>query len=223
QAYDKALQLDSSNAVTQSKLSLSRELISASSKPGVRAIISSKTSSEAKPNLSQPNPSVASASAIAANSNTHVTANPALNKNNESSKNDKAVADKASEKVAEPKSTAPTALEPAEAELVAFLQDWAAAWSQKNVKTYLAKYAADFQTPKGMARKAWEAERTRRIDKPGQIQIDIEDFKIKLNGDTATVRFRQHYRAIGLKSNSWKTISLNKYNGKWLINKESVN
>lgn len=36
QAYDKALQLDSSNSVTQSKLSLIRELISTSSKPGVK-------------------------------------------------------------------------------------------------------------------------------------------------------------------------------------------
>ena len=35
QAYDKALQLDSSNATTQTKLSMIKELISTSSKPGV--------------------------------------------------------------------------------------------------------------------------------------------------------------------------------------------
>ena len=36
QAYDKALQLDSSNTATQTKLSMIKELISTSSKPGVK-------------------------------------------------------------------------------------------------------------------------------------------------------------------------------------------
>ncbi len=38
QAYDKALQLDSSNATTQTKLSMIKELISTSSKPGAKPV-----------------------------------------------------------------------------------------------------------------------------------------------------------------------------------------
>lgn len=40
QAYDKALQLDSSNAATQSKLSMIKELISTSSKPSAKPVAS---------------------------------------------------------------------------------------------------------------------------------------------------------------------------------------
>ena len=102
------------------------------------------------------------------------------------------------------------------------LDAWAAAWSKKNVKAYLAFYAKNFQTPSG-SRAAWEAERNKRINKPGSIQVSIENLKVSQeSADRATVRFRQHYRSASLKSSSNKVLVLVRHEGKWLIQQERV-
>jgi ketosteroid isomerase-like protein len=90
------------------------------------------------------------------------------------------------------------------------------------VKTYLSYYASDFQTPNGMARKAWETERTQRIDKPGKLQVSVDDIKVSVAGDKATVRFRQHYTSSTLKTSASKTVVFVKSAGKWLIQQERV-
>ena len=51
---------------------------------------------------------------------------------------------------------------------------WARAWASNDVPGYLSYYAADFQTPKGMSRSAWEAERKARIAKPRKIEVEID-------------------------------------------------
>ena len=102
------------------------------------------------------------------------------------------------------------------------LQAWAGAWARKDVKSYLSFYANDFQTPNGMARKAWEAERSQRIDKPGKLQVSLDDINVSIAGDKATVKFRQHYASSTLKSSASKTMVLVKSGGKWLIQQERV-
>ena len=74
-----------------------------------------------------------------------------------------------------------------EADVTKALLGWASAWSHKDVKSYLSYYANDFQPPNGLTRKAWEAERSQRIDKPGKLQIKVEDIKVSVAGDKATV------------------------------------
>ena len=99
---------------------------------------------------------------------------------------------------------------------------WASAWSRKDVKSYLSSYASDFNTPKGMPRKAWEDEREERIaGKPGKISVTYDEPKITVNGDKATVVFRQHYKAPGLSSSTNKTLVLSRTSGKWLIKEEN--
>ncbi|MBK9445728.1 MAG: nuclear transport factor 2 family protein [Betaproteobacteria bacterium] len=109
-----------------------------------------------------------------------------------------------------------------ESEIVSAVQGWAAAWSKKDVKAYLGHYAPDFQTPNGMPRKAWETERQQRIDKPGKIQVSVADVKVSLNGDKATVKFRQDYKSATLNSSAGKTLVLIRVGGKWLIQQERV-
>ena len=109
-----------------------------------------------------------------------------------------------------------------ESDITRAVQSWASAWSRKDVKTYLASYASDFQTPNGMSRKAWEAERTQRIDKPGKLQVNVEDLKVSLSGDKATVKFRQHYTSATLKSSASKTLVLVRSGNRWLIQQERV-
>ncbi len=205
QAYDKALQLDSSNAATQTKLSMIKELISTSSKPG------------AKPAAAAPQAPAEPVKTAAVEAPAAVT--PA------SKPVEKAPEPAFPAKTIEPNAPADKAKPVAagsESDITKALQGWASAWSRKDVKTYLNYYASDFRTPNGMARKAWEAERTQRIDKPGKLQVSVDDINISVAGDKATVRFRQQYTSATLKSSASKTVVFVKSGGKWLIQQERV-
>ncbi len=208
QAYDKALQLDSSNTATQTKLSMIKELISTSSKPGV------------KPGAASTRPASEPVKIAAVEPAKVTPANPP----DSPAKPVKPAEPAASVKIPEAKAPAEKAPEAGngEADVVKVLQAWASAWSRKDVKTYLAYYASDFQTPNGMARKAWETERTQRIDKPGKLQVSVDDIKVAVAGDKATVRFRQHYTSSTLKTSASKTVVFVKSAGKWLIQQERV-
>ena len=221
QAYDKALQLDSSNASTQTKLSMIKELISTSSKPGVKpaATTSARPTVElppAKVAVSEtPKPAPAAtvaapaavpAKAVEKTPEPVVAAKPAETK---------APAESASTEKA-PQATA------AEAEVTKALLGWANAWSRKDVKGYLAYYASDFQPPNGLTRKAWENERAQRIDKPGKLQVKVDEIKITFVGDKATARFRQNYTSATLKSAAGKTLVFVKTGNRWLISQERI-
>src|SRR5882762_11256843 len=135
QAYDKALQFDSSNSAAKNKLSLMRDLISSSPAPGA--------SSPSSPEPVRP-PAAKATMAKAA------TAKPAEVK--PAAGQAKSVAAKPAEKPARPQ----------EGDGAAVLQTvlaWASAWSNQKVESYLAFYAQDFKTPKGEAREQWEAAR----------------------------------------------------------------
>ncbi len=109
-----------------------------------------------------------------------------------------------------------------ETELVQAAQRWASAWSKKDVKAYLATYAPDFATPKGTTRKEWEAERTRRIDKPGKIEVALSNIQVSINGDKARVKFRQRYKSATLASSTGKTLIFTRNGNQWLIQEERV-
>ena len=100
---------------------------------------------------------------------------------------------------------------------------WADAWSRKDMRAYLGAYASDFDTPKGMSRKAWEQEREQRIaGKGGKISVAVDNPQITINGDKATVKFRQHYKATGLSSSTTKTLVLVRSGSRWLIKEENA-
>jgi ketosteroid isomerase-like protein len=110
----------------------------------------------------------------------------------------------------------------ANGEVTAMVDAWLAAWSRKDVKAYLAHYARDFDVPGRQSRKAWETERAQRVGKPGKIEVSRDKLAIKVDGDTATVRFRQSYRSAGFNSASGKTLVLIRRDGKWQIQQERV-
>lgn len=196
QAYDKALQLDSSNASAQSKLALIRDLMTTNVRTTTQT--PAKPSEAQKPTVAPPTPVV----------NPPVVATSPVAK-----------------PVEVPKAAAPekaNAQTTNNAEIGKALDGWATAWSNKDVNVYLSHYAADFKTPGGLSRAAWETERRQRITKPGSIQVEIEKLNVKVTDDTATATFRQNYRSASLKVNSTKTVSLVKRNGKWLIINEQV-
>ncbi len=206
QAYDKALQIDSSNASAQSKLALIRDLMSVSSRPTTLAsrTPAGKTQVAAAPATKAEVPPVAKPepTPVAKPEPTPAATQPAEAKPAPASESKPAAAGRQDVERA--------------------VRDWAAAWSKKDVKAYLAAYARDFQTPGGEPRSTWEAERARRINKPEPIQVDVENLQVAVEGDRATVKFRQHYRSGKLKTAATKAMVLVKRDDKWLIQQERV-
>jgi tetratricopeptide (TPR) repeat protein len=224
QAYDKALQLDSSNSVTQSKLSLIRELISTSTKPGVKpSAASARPAPEpVKVAVAEPAKAVTAPQTPAAIVNPVTPPTKPVEKTPEPAKTEKPAEKTPDAKAANLAPTKPAATDGGNEDVTKTLQGWASAWSRKDVKAYLAYYASDFQTPNGVPRKTWEAERTQRIDKPGKLQISVDDVKVSLADDKATVRFKQHYSSASLKTTATKTVVFVRSGGKWLIQQERV-
>jgi tetratricopeptide (TPR) repeat protein len=195
QAYDKALQIDSSNASAQSKLALIRNLVSDAARPSMLASRSAPDSVQA---ASTP-PSLPVAAA----------------KTEPSS----AVSRQPAPKTISAPEDGSAAGSEREAEQA--IRDWAAAWSRKDLKAYFAAYAHDFRLP-GKTRSAWETERTRRIDKPAPIMVRIENIRVSVEGDRAAAVFRQHYQSGSLKTATTKTLQLVRRDGRWLIQQERI-
>lgn len=190
QSYDKALQLDSGNSTAKLKLNLVKNLIG-NSTGGTNP----KTNPAATPIASLP-PSPPVTAAPPKQTENKVASTPAAN----ISKTNTATSDK------------DTVLDIVEA--------WAKAWSNRDVTKYLAYYGKDFQTPKGESRNAWAEDRRSRIEGKGKISVRIEDANISVDGNSATVKFKQFYSSDRLSSTSRKVLVLSKQDGKWLIKQE---
>ncbi len=219
QAYDKALQLDSSNSSAQTKLSTIKDLISVNARPGPgrgKPPVVVAAAVEAKPVEAKP------AEVKPVEPPKPVESKPVEVKPVEPKV--VAVAPVATPPVAAPAKPAEPAKPAADAvaEVTRSLDGWLASWSKKDVKGYLAHYARDFQTPGGESRAAWEAERTKRIAKPGAIQVSYENLRVSIDGDTATAKFRQHYKAAALKTGTNKVVVLIRRDGRWLIQQEKI-
>jgi len=234
QAYDKALQIDSSNPTAQNKLALIRDLISTSGKPGVKPQMPAVA--KAEPVKTEPAKQAEPAKVATAPAAAPVPATPAAAPA-PATPSVKTTAPTAAVVATTPTTTmAAAAAAPAKAapaapakadagneEIRKALSGWAAAWSNKEVKTYLAYYGPEFKPPKGMSRKAWETQREERIaGKGGKISVTFDEPTITISGDKATVKFRQHYKAPGLSTSSNKTLVMGRSGGKWLIVDEDI-
>jgi len=218
QAYDKALQLDKSNTTAQTKLNLIKDLFP-TSRPGQTS--GSKGEPPVRiataPAINKPAPpQPAQAAAKAPESSSAVPKEPPA----------KASPPKepAAVKPVPPKEQAgTTAAVQTPDEVLKAVKGWAKAWSENNVEGYLAHYSTDFQTPNGVQRSQWEAQRTARIAKPRKIEVEIESPKVTFNqANRVTVTFRQHYQSGGLKVTSTKTLVMVRSGDRWLIQQERV-
>jgi tetratricopeptide (TPR) repeat protein len=104
-------------------------------------------------------------------------------------------------------------------EVESALQAWAAAWSKKDLNGYFAAYSRDFTG--GKTRKAWEQERRDRIQGKRSISVKLSSIDVSVNGNKATARFHQDYKADSLNISSGKRVELVRSGGEWVIVKES--
>ena len=192
QAYDKALQLDSGNANAKSKLTLLRSL-SINGKP-LQPVAVAKAPPPVVVAQAPKTAAVAPAAPVVqkpAAAPTPVPAPAPVAKAEPVKPEPKpAPVAKAEPNKPEPKPAPVAKAEPIKPEpkpapkpapqddqrddVLKVVHGWAKAWSARDVKAYLNFYANDFQTPGGVPRKAWAAERESRIAGKGRISVTIE-------------------------------------------------
>ncbi|KQO19130.1 tetratricopeptide repeat protein [Acidovorax sp. Leaf78] len=235
QAYNKALQLDATNANTvKPKLALIRELFSAdaankSGRPAAAAAPSPVAAATPKPApapapvvVATPAPTPAPAPAVKA----APAPAPAAAPTPAAAPSPAAAAAPAS---AAPAPAATPAPAPAAAAsdasvqaVTAAVQAWAAAWAAKDMSAYLGAYDKSFDPPGRQARAAWEKERESRIVGKSKISVRVSDLSVTVSGDKAKASFRQAYSADSLNVTSRKTLDLVNNNGRWAIVREST-
>jgi tetratricopeptide (TPR) repeat protein len=214
QAYDRALQLDSNNQATQTKLAMIQDLFT--DKPrgkataardsglfGTKAVATTPAKAEVAP------AKVATATVVTA----PVAAAPA-----------KTAAAPAKVAAAEkPVAEKPAATDKSH-DVLETVNAWAAAWSSQNVKKYLSYYAADFHTPDHETRANWETSRKDRISKPKHIEVSVSNGAVDFADDShAIVKFHQNYRSSSIKAAGPKTLQMVKSGGSWFILDERAN
>ena len=192
-AYSKALQIDAGNAAVTPKLTLMRQLAG----PGQSKIVTTAPAVAIAPPAPAP--------AARANPAPVAAATPA-----------KTAPAPAPAAPAKPVNDAATR------EAEAAVQNWVAAWSNKDLKGYFNAYGKDFTPGGGASRSAWEAERRSRIEGKSKISVRLEGLQVTVNGSKATAKFRQDYHANGIAISSRKTLELSKQSDGWKITREAI-
>ena len=106
-------------------------------------------------------------------------------------------------------------------DVIAAVNSWAKAWSNKDAARYLSHYSPKFDPAGKQTRKAWESTRKNRLSRPKFIEITVSRPKVSFTGSNkATISFQQRYKSNTLDSIGSKTLKLVKSNGRWLIVQE---
>jgi tetratricopeptide (TPR) repeat protein len=126
---------------------------------------------------------------------------------------------------AKPAAPAPAVKSPAPANdsqaIQKAVEAWALAWSKRDMWGYFAAYSPEFKG-KAASRKAWEADRIARISSKKEINVVLSDLQVKVSGNTASVKFKQDYRADALTMKNDKSLELLKgKTGDWQITAET--
>lgn len=125
---------------------------------------------------------------------------------------------------------APVEVEPApapdpvrdQAELSDALEAWRQAWQSERYEAYVAAYVDDASPVAGMSRKRWEEDRQRKLSKPGRLEIALESVEwTRIDNDTWTSRFVQHYASSNYRDKSLKTLHWSRRSGQWRIEREA--
>ena len=207
QAYNKALQLDTSNTAVPPKLALIRELFTPNAKGqtrpvGTAALPAPAPAPAATPAAPAPTPAATPAAVVAQ------TAKPAP-------------------VVTPPAPSAPAAAPAAPSgdvgkEAEAAVRAWASAWARKDMNAYLGAYGKAFTPPGNLSRTAWEDERRSRIVGKSSITVGLDSLVVTVNGDKAVAKFKQSYKADALAVSSRKTLDLVKVADRWVIVREAA-
>ncbi|MCP4992456.1 MAG: TolC family outer membrane protein [Gammaproteobacteria bacterium] len=107
-------------------------------------------------------------------------------------------------------------------DIVAFLKAWENAWSDQDIDAYLSRYSEAFVPDNGVSREQWVKQRTRIINRPEWIKIELEQIDLTVQDTHATARFVQDYAASNYDDTVTKVLILALENGIWKIVGETV-
>ncbi len=101
------------------------------------------------------------------------------------------------------------------------LESWRQAWEAKDANRYLAFYGADFVPADKRARSAWEADRRVKLDKKGDIRVQVDAPSFKLEGNVVVVTFEQRYQSGNYNDAGRKRLEWVKDGNDWKIRREA--
>lgn len=124
-----------------------------------------------------------------------------------------------------PAPAAPVAARPAVAEdpvaaVTGRLEAWRQAWESKDARRYLSFYAASFVPADNRARSAWEADRRAKLDKKGEIRVQLGAPALKPEGEVVAVTFEQRYQSGSYSDAGRKRLEWVREAGEWKIRSE---
>ena len=106
--------------------------------------------------------------------------------------------------------------------LIEQVKNWAKAWAEKDVPTYINFYSADHR-PKFKTHKSWVEHRRKRIMRPGNIKVNVSDIVIRAQGENrAIIDFEQAYESRTYSDKVLKRLSFRRVGSQWKISEERV-
>lgn len=79
------------------------------------------------------------------------------------------------------------------ADVTTRVNDWAAAWRQKDTDNYLKFYADKFISEPQVDKVLWEKQKRERLSTNGKVGLKIDNLQVTCDGDKANAKFKQDY------------------------------
>lgn len=104
------------------------------------------------------------------------------------------------------------------------VENWARAWSERDVEKYLSFYGKEFVDDQGISRSAWERVRRQRIQARRSISVTVRDLNVELAGENLLkARFVQDFSADAFReSGVAKVLTLSRDDSGWRIVAEAI-
>ncbi|MGM9425320.1 YybH family protein [Hydrogenophaga sp. MI9] len=115
----------------------------------------------------------------------------------------------------------PTAADARE-EVTAAVEAWRSAWAARDLPRYLAAYTPDFHPADVTSHEAWVSQRKDRLRNARGLRVQIEQLEVSTEGERATARFLQRYRAGALDDQVHKRLVFVRGADGWKIGEETV-
>ena len=78
---------------------------------------------------------------------------------------------------------------------ISLIKDWAQAWSNQDVGSYLSFYQSDYTSSSNLSRAQWVDQRRIRLTNKSFINVNVRDFLVIPTANGFSVTFTQHYRS----------------------------
>lgn len=97
---------------------------------------------------------------------------------------------------------------------------WADAWTSQDIIRYMSFYSPAFRS-KELDYQRWLNKKAKQFQTSANIEVNISDLWVFIEGKEATARFVQHYKGTNTSDVGEKTLRLVNESGKWMIVFES--